>query len=179
MPFFKYFPRINYNADGLTRSVVNISTAFLLKRYHVDDVFLFQRYIVQDGETPESVSEKLYKTPKYYWTILIVNNIVDPMTEWLMDSTTLEKFVEAKYPDGMTGIHHFYDTAIDRICDDVDDARLRPLIGTPNFPSEIMPITNYQYELEQNEKRREIIVVNPRAVSRFADEYQRMLESRQ
>jgi hypothetical protein len=143
------------------------------------DSFLFQRYIVQDGESPESVSEKIYKTPKYYWTILLVNNIVNPMTEWLMESSMLEEFVIAKYPDGIKGIHHFYNTVTDRICDDVDDAHLRTLIGTPNFPSEIMPITNYQYELELNEKRREISVINPRTISRFADDFQRMLESKQ
>lgn len=179
MAFFKYFPRINYSADGLSRNVVDITTSFLLRHVKVDDSFLFQRYIVQDGETPESVSQKIYNTPKYYWTILLVNNIVNPMTEWLMESSMLEKFVNAKYPDGITGIHHFYDTAAGRICDDVDDAHFRSLIGHPDFPSEIMPITNYQYELEMNEKRREIIVVNPRAISRFADDYQRMLESKQ
>jgi hypothetical protein len=178
MSFFKYFPRINYNVDGIhSNYVVNITTAFLLKRNNVDDIFLFQRYIIRDGDLPESVSEKLYKTPKYYWTILFINNIIDPMTEWYMDSATLEKFVEVKYPDGLYGIHHFYDTAIDRICDDVDDARLRLLIGTPNFPSEIIPVTNYQYELELNEKRREISVINPKAITRFVDEYQRILES--
>lgn len=179
MPFFKYFPRINYSVDGLPRNVVNISTSFLLKRMRLDDSLLFQRYIVQDGETPESVSEKIYKTPKYYWTILLANNIMDPMTKWLMESSMIEGFVNAKYPDNITGIHHFYDTAAERICDDVDDAHLRTLVGTPDFPSEIMPVTNYQHELNLNEERREIVVVNPRAISRFADDYQRMLESKQ
>jgi hypothetical protein len=178
MSFFRYFPKINYNTDGLPRNVVNISTAFLLKRIKIDNTFVYQRYILHDGELPESVSDKLYKTPKYYWTILLVNNIIDPMTEWYMDSSTLEKFVEAKYPDGLYGIHHFYDTRIDRICDDVDDAYFRTLIGNPSFPSEVVPVTNYQYEVELNEKRREIIVINPRAISRFADEFQRILESK-
>lgn len=179
MSFFKYFPRINYSTDGLTRNVVNIMTSFLLRYTKVDDSFLFQRYIVQDGETPESVSQKIYNTPKYYWTILLVNNIINPMTEWYMESSMLEKFVNAKYSDGTTGIHHFYDTVSNRICDDVDDARLRTLIGSPDFPNVIMPITNYQYEIEMNEKRREIIVINPRVISRFADDYQRMLENKQ
>jgi hypothetical protein len=179
MPFFNKFPRINYTLDGESRRVVNIATAFALKRTKIDDSYLFQRYIVQDGELPESVSEKIYKTPNYYWTILLVNNIINPMTEWLMDSSTLESFVEAKYADGIKGIHHFYDTVNDRICDDVDDKTLRTLIGTSQFPSEIIPVTNYQYEIDMNETRREIIVINPKAISRFADDYQRMLESKQ
>jgi hypothetical protein len=179
MAFFKYFPRIDYSLDGQNSRVVNISTAFMLKRTKIDDSFVFQKYTVQDGELPESVSENIYKTPKYYWTILLVNNIVDPMTEWLMDSTTLENFVEAKYADGLTGIHHFYDTANNRICDDVDDKNLRLLVGTSSFPSEIMPVTNYQYEIDMNEQRRQITVITPKAISRFADDYQRMLESKQ
>lgn len=178
MSFFSQFPRINYTTDKLTRTVTNICTAFLLKRIRVDDSFVFQRYIVQDGDTPEVVSEKLYSTPDYYWVILLVNSIVNPMTEWYMDSRMIEAFAEAKYADGAQGIHHFFDTTINRICDDVDDKKLRKLIGTQDFPAEIRPITNYQFEIDQNDERREIIVINPRAIGDFVEDFQTMIAGR-
>lgn len=176
--FFKHFPRINYTIDDQTRYVTDITASFILKRTYIDDAFIFQRYIVQDGETPESVSDKLYKNPKYYWILLFINGIVDPFTDWLMSSEVLEKFVQEKYPDGLTGVHHFYDTVNERICDDVDDKKYRELLGSPDFPSEIKPVTNYEYEIEENERKREILVINPKVITKFIDDFQTALEGK-
>ena len=41
-------------------------------------------YYVKDGETPESISYDFYDTVEFYWTILLVNEIIDPYHDWAL-----------------------------------------------------------------------------------------------
>lgn len=38
----------------------------------------FVSYVVQQGDTPDSISLKFYNSPLYYWAILDFNEINDP-----------------------------------------------------------------------------------------------------
>ena len=172
MGYFKKFGTIKYNGED----VANILTAVLPSRLNIDKAFVYQNYSIADGETPESLAGKLYKDPQLYWTILVVNNIVNPYTDWPIEESVFEEFVRKKYTD-IVGVHHFYDNRIDRICDDVADAEYRSMPASA-LPYYIIPKTNLEYEREINMARREIIVVNPRYVSQFVEIYHRAIEGK-
>ena len=43
-------------------------------------------YLVNDGETPEMISYKVYENSQYHWVILHINNIINPRTEWPLEN---------------------------------------------------------------------------------------------
>ena len=173
MGFFKKFKAIPYKgADA-----VNLLTAVLPSRLNVDKAFVFQNYTIKDGETPESLANVLYKDPQLYWVLLVINSIVNPFTDWPVPDGNFPEFVFLKHgnPDG---IHHYYDNRLERIVDDVSDSEFREMPQS-DVPFYIVPVTNFQYEREINEAKREIIVVNPRYVNQFVEVYGRAIEGKQ
>lgn len=114
--FFRYFPTISYNIDNYNSVITDITVAFLHKRLFLSQPFAFRRYTILEGETPEAVSEKLYGSVRFHWALMVLNHIVDPMTEWFMSSDLVLTFTEAKYPEilndptrksGMYGINQY------------------------------------------------------------------------
>lgn len=197
--FFKKFPQITYafkDTPNDTRTVSNILTAFFLRRLSFEKSLVFQKYTVKDNDIPESLSKTLYNSTLYYWALLIINNIINPYLEWSLPEDILVKFVEEKYKDGVRykkkdgtfktlqnsqgiyGIHHFVNTVTERRCDDVEDEAFRTIYEEDPYliGQNISPVTNLQYENELNLQRRLITIINPQRITRFEEDFIRMLK---
>ena len=162
------FETIDYNVGvGKALQMKNILPVVLLTKNRYVRYTYIQHYDIRDGERPEMLAKRLYNEPELYWVFLLLNDIVDPITQWYMDSESLDAFVDEKYKNhgGRDGIHHFYDTGNKRIIDDVDAEKLYPLIGKRKFPSDIQIVTNFEYESELNSTRRRIKVLSKKAVA--------------
>lgn len=174
--FFKNFGTINYTLDGYTQKAMNILTAAILKRLNVDKTFLFQKHMVADGQTIESLSKDLYNDANLGWTILLVNSIIDPFLEWPMSQNTLEAHVERNYPSPHT-IVRFIRIDSGWEVDEIDDRNYRELIknGQP-LPINISPVTAMEHENQLNNARRDILVVSPREIFRFVDAFNKVID---
>lgn len=196
--FFKKFDKIGYsfiNDPNQKKQVTNILTAFFLRKVSSYKSLIFQKYSVRDDDSIESLSDKVYDNPMHYWTFLVVNNIIDPFSEWAKDSYILEKFVAKKYKvgkqikkkDGTTvtipfssgtgGIHHFINIKTGRRCDDVEDAfyRERYAIDPKSIGKNIIPVTNLAYEQELDLEKREISIVAKKFILDFEEDFSKML----
>lgn len=178
MTFFKKFDSIEYKLDGYSKEAMNIITAAILKRLNVDKTFVYQKYTVPAGATPESLANELYRDPKLYWTILIVNSIINPFLDWPVPDHVLEEIVVKKY--GSVGhIVHFKDMTTGFILDDVDDANIRQLIENGHsIPHNIHPVTSLEYETDLNRMRAQIVVVAPKYINRFVDLFNKSIEGK-
>ncbi len=67
------------------------------------------KYMVQSGETPEQISEKKYGSTDWYWTILLLNNIIDVYNDWPLADYELDKSIENKYGDKQNDVK-FWET---------------------------------------------------------------------
>jgi len=56
-----------------------------------------KQYTILPGERPDSLSFKAYKDPRFFWTILLLNNITNMNTEWPLDGDELDTFILNKY----------------------------------------------------------------------------------
>jgi hypothetical protein len=56
-------------------------------------------YTVRDGETPDTIAQKELGSFEWYWTILIINNIINYQEDWPVQSDELEKIIDSKYGD--------------------------------------------------------------------------------
>lgn len=201
MSFFKKFPKTNYALEGNAKDVVNILTASLPQHLNVDKSYVFQRVLIGSGQRPESLAEDLYKEPNYYWTLLVVNDIVNPYLGWPMSDEELEDYVQRRYGTPYA-VHHFYDVRNNRLVDDVDDAYFRDVFEGADYeiaangdilvtndnesisvslssilPEWVMPVSNLEYERELNDRRKQIVVVSPRYITQFVDAYNKAMSA--
>jgi len=199
--FFKKFPKIEYafiNDPKNKKNVTNILTAFFLRKLGFNRTLMYEVYTVKDNDTPETLSYNAYKSPMHYWTILIVNNIIDPYTEWAMRSDVIENFVAKKYKDGkrlkrvdgtfyqipfsdgVDGIHHFINIQTGRQCDEYEDSYYRELYAEnpENLGNNIIPVSNLTYESDLNLEKRQIYLVNRVQITSFEEDFRKMLSGR-
>ena len=106
--YFNYYPKIYYDAvgDGNPKVITNILRRVKLKNGLKDSLSLFDEVEVQNGETPEIMSEQIYGDQQYYWVILLFNNIKDRFYDWPLDNVQFEQYVNDKYSNP-NGVHHY------------------------------------------------------------------------
>ena len=66
-----------------------------------------REYTILPGERPDSLSYKAYNDPRFFWTILILNNITNMNTEWPLDDDELDTFIINKYGDDADKPRHW------------------------------------------------------------------------
>jgi hypothetical protein len=153
-----------------------------------DDIFqnlaYFEKYKIIGDERPDNVAFKVYNDETLDWVILLSNNMLDVKTEWPMTQIAFDKYVLDKYNDYNTiynGIKHYITPEIK----DSNGTILIPrgLIVDEKFSLQYydngeykdakdfaIPITNYQYEIELEEKKRNIYILKPRYLSVVFDD---------
>ena len=136
----------------------------------------FDTYDVKEGETPEIIADKLYNDPQLHWIVLMLNNIVDRYHEWPMSGNQFLDYVNEKYLDSEgdpnpSGVHHY------EIEQSSGDTTVKINIGTDNTDySSATPITNYEYEEEEQNKKRQIRLLDPKFVNDFVDEFKELMQ---
>jgi hypothetical protein len=76
---------INYNGTEVINIFRNIDFDVLKNSNFLDD------YIIQDGETPESISLNLYGDRDHAWTIMIINTIQNRFYDFPLTDKLVEK----------------------------------------------------------------------------------------
>ena len=175
--FFRKFGSIPYALDGYNKTVTNILTAALPRRSTVDETYIFQRYKVASGQTPEAVADELYQLPQDFWTILVINDIVNPYLDWPMSDEEVEIYTVKVHGDPY-GIHHYTWLETGKWLDEVDEAfwRSQP---PEDLPELIHPVTNLEHEINVNNEKRDIIVITPRYISQFIESFNKALEGKE
>ena len=84
--YFASFPKINYDVtgNGYTETIRDITIRMKVKIYMRNNISLFDKYNVQDGERPELLSYQLYGDANFHWLILLFNDIVNPFTLFIV-----------------------------------------------------------------------------------------------
>ena len=93
MSFFAKSGKIEYGGKLAT----NLLNAVLPSRLKIDSSYVYKRYMILDGETPESIAEEHYNDANLHWTLYVVNAMVNPYMEWPMNSNVFDQFITVKY----------------------------------------------------------------------------------
>lgn len=226
MKYFSRFPTIVTRTSNKAVIIEDFLRRVAITEKFRQNVVTLEDYFILDGETPELVSNRLYGTPSYHWTIFLVNDITNPREEWPVPDNKVVDVVYQKYdfiinvPDGaeytindivtsdtegefiVTGvtdnvvrlrsqkgktilttsseltnittdvtdltltsvtdpeedIHHYYDTDIELIVDE-------------GYSPTTIPVTNYEYEAEENDIKRTIKVLSPSFIPFFVKNF--------
>jgi hypothetical protein len=74
MTYFSNFKKNPYTLNDIgTLEVTNIALYSKIFARVADDITLYSYYTFVNGDRLDTISQKLYGTPDYYWTILLIN----------------------------------------------------------------------------------------------------------
>ena len=174
--YFNAFPIMLYDSIGdyNFKDVTNLLRRVKLRTKVKTNVMLFDTYVVKDGETPEMIADKLYGDPELHWVVLMVNDITDRFHQWPMNSSQFNQYIVDKYDD-VNGIHHY------EVAQDSGDTTIKIWVendvDTDAYTSEsITLITNYEYEEKEQDRKRQIQLLDPSYVSIFINEFNDRME---
>ena len=186
--YFAYFPTVQHSLkdDGTFREVTNILKRFAFKDNVAENVDTFYEYNIEDGDRPDLVANKVYGNSKYAWVVLMFNDIIDPMYGWPLFGLEFRNYIVAKYGSINTAnetTHAYYQilydgfTRIDRNV--VKTKKVEVDLRTYNSlgSNEKSIQTAYEYEVEKNDNRRKIRLLNGVYLSSVLDEAQTLLRS--
>ena len=185
--YFSNFPKILYDIDGTNSTAPEFSTAInllirnKLREIVKGDISIYYPYVIpEEIRRPDVLSQNVYGDVSFTWTIFLVNNILDPLWQWPMDSKIFESYITRKYGSvgaAKTTVHHYEYTWHERVeatgtSDPIPAQKLEvdydTYLGVNEDFREI--IYNFEYEETKNEANREISLIQPFYISQVIDE---------
>ena len=199
--YFSLLPDLQYDTKPISypfsESDFTITKNFF-KRSKIDpNIFgyatFYRKYAITEGVKIETLARNYYGSQYYDWVIILTNNFINPQFSIPLDEWTLRKVAEEKYGDTTyNGIHH-YETSEIKSGETIDGLKVVALKGgltvdknfydspftywdgtqhiTLNGNTVSIPITNYEHELAENEKKREIYILRKSYFNRFVEEF--------
>jgi len=152
-------------------------------RENLDDVILgFSQYTISNNSRPDQVALEFYGQMEYDWVVLICNNIINIYDEWPMTEDELYNYLVRKYGVSHVEDIHHWETQEQR------DLKGRVVLkGGLQVPEDfyytrpdgsvvprlqlVVPVTNYEYESQLNDYKRNIYLLRKEYVSQFIDEF--------
>ena len=169
--YFNSFPDIIYdpNRNGDYQICKNLLRRVAVREKVRTNTLLYDTYDVREGESPESIADKLYGDSEYHWIILMLNNITDRYHDWPLSTPQFLDYVNDKY-DNASGIHHY------EIAQTSGDTTIKIDIGTDNtdYPS-ATPITNLEHEESEQDRKRKIRLLDDSYLEQITDEFEKLI----
>lgn len=97
--YFNFFPLTDYRFSEKEANIIatKITSRFSFEEKLKENTVAYYKYTVKDGETPEMLAHRFYGSSEKHWVILMVNDIVDPLYDWVLDERTFNEYVKSKY----------------------------------------------------------------------------------
>lgn len=185
--YFRYFPTVQYDLiqNGNPITLTNIMRRFVVDSKLKDQVDIFYDYTIQAGDRPDVIAEKYYGDANLAWLVLHFNDITDPFFGWGLNDVDLENYIRGKYgsiPAAQAQVHEyrqvlneaqtFYDgTVVPKRYVVVDQTTYNSL-----SESSRESVSKYDYEVEQNDKKRQIKILDKRYVDQVIAEVKTILK---
>ena len=173
--YFKNIPRVSYDINGTEPnnflSVTNIMKRVKFKPKIIEDIVDYYPYFVKEGERPDIISFNEYGTIAYAYLIMLINNVYDPLFDWPLSSQQFEKYIESKYgsvSSAMGTTKYFFqiiraEVAKTGVSERVPEVKF--IVDETTYNALDVGArttqTEYEYEEELNDNKREIKLINP------------------
>ena len=177
MPYFNQFPVIDYNLSGVngnTKEVTDIWRKVKVRSKIANNISLYDKFDIPEGDSPETVAYKVYGEAEYFWVVCLMNNVVNRYYDWPLDEHNFQKFVADKYSNP-EGIHHY-----ERVQDSGPQKGNGPadyshIIECNSTDAGAQSVSNIQHERRLQDKKRQIKLLQPNYLNNFIDEFKRLI----
>jgi len=176
MSYFSYFPLMAYSIKGDKnyKLVPEIIKRVKLRSALKSGVMLFDKYDVKYGENPEDIAFKYYDDPQLHWVVLLTNNITDRYYQWPLTDPQFQLFLTDKYGAGSEdAIHHYELAQTSGATTSSDESHM---LEVNSDTDNATAITNREYEEREQNKLRQIQLLDQRYIGQFVEEFERLIQ---
>ena len=212
MSYFRELPDILYQSNLQhkisSREYVRVKNFFRRVKLldSVENVAtLFDKYIILDGQRPDTVAEAFYGAPDFDWIVVLTAGITNIKDQWPLSNYDLYKYVENKYTvQNMNDVHHYETIQVrdskgrlilpaGQIVDanftippayDASSGNYYVGVGAESNVkyetvsgdiSPVIGISNWDYETIENEKKRQISLMKPIYLQQYLNEMREIM----
>lgn len=205
MLYFESIPKIltpDVNGDGII--LTNLMTRSEIIPSLLNNPMMFYKYDIRDGDTPEIIADKYYGDSYRYWVVLYANQIMDPQWNWPLTNQQFDTYLINKYSSisNLPNVLSYTQATLKeyrKTIKSIDSISLvetvdtfvvdettynQPIIPSANYNLPNSTVTQnittsivsiYDYELEQNESKRTINLINKIYVSELEQQFKSLM----
>ena len=159
--FFSNYPTTRIKQDGVLKVITNLSRYVRSSNDLLLDSYEYYDYTIGGDERPDQIAFTEYGDTKYYWIVLVTNNIRNIWTEWPLGQQAFDSFIINEYGSISTAQSQVYRNVADKDIykPSVVATGLDELIIATGEPIDSTTITNYSlvsgtdYTLTSNYQR--------------------------
>jgi len=188
--YFQHYPQINYDITGIkpirTKIAINIMVKAKIKSILKNDIINYFPYSIPESERPDITSFKIYGDVKYTWLIFLINDMHDPLFDWPLNSREFGGYVKNKYGTlaaAKNGVHHYEKIVRTRTeatgtNEAIPEATIEVDITTYDAldPADRNIVYCYDWEIDRNEAKRDIKLIDRRYVADILSEHSEKLD---
>ena len=211
MSYFRELPDVQYqsNLSHKISSQEYVRIKNLFRRVKIldsiqDQVTLFNRYVILEGQRPDNVAEAFYRSSDRDWIVILTANITNIRDQWPLSNNDLYRYAENKYGTALNDIHH-YETL------EVIDSKGRLILPEgqrvdQNFTipapydftlngnsyiavgaydntqysgsgtiNPVIGVSNFDYETIKNEEKREIFLLKSEYIQQYLNDFRNIM----
>ena len=183
--FFSHYPQISYDVSGAKpakfRTAINLLTRAKMRNVVGDDVVAYFPYIIPENERPDITAFHIYGDVKFTWLIFLINDIHDPIYQWPLGAREFVSFIIGKYGSINTAkdtVHHYEQIVRNRMeANGTADATPQAIITVDETTYDALSseerkiVYNFEYEVEFNESKRQIKLIDQSYASQIFGEH--------
>ncbi len=194
VPDFEYVSRL---PDAKISDYIQVKNLFKKGKLREDifqSVAVFEKYQIKGDDRPDNVAFDFYQDSNLDWLVLACNNVINIQSEWPLRQTDFDRYMLEKYGDYDTlfnGAHHYETTEIkdgngiivmpaglktdSTFAFSYTDSRSDTLFNLSNIAK---AVTNYEYELQLEDDKRNIFLLKSRYLNIVRDDMEEMMTYR-
>ena len=184
---FNKWPTVSYDMlrKGNPIELTNVTLRFKLNELLLNKVAVMYQYNIQDGERADIIAEKYYEDSQLDWVIYLVNNIIDPQFDWPLDDQSFDRYIRKKYGsiEKAMQTNHAYEKIL-REQEVFFDGTIIPqktaIVDKDSYdlttPANRRAIDKYTYELEINEAKKVIKLIDRKYLPALLATYDAVIE---
>ena len=162
-----------------------------------DKATLFNKFQIPEGGRPDTVAQLVYGQADYDWVVLLTAGIINVRDQWPLSNRDLYVYAENKYTtQNLNSIHHYETVEVKdqkgrlilpkgqkvdsnfkiTVSPGATYTRVGPYdnqVFAPDTTGEINPVigvTNYEYEINLNDDKREIYILKNGYLQQFLND---------
>ena len=177
MSYFNKFPLMSYDIKGnkIRKLLPDILRRVKLRAKIKSGGMLFDRYDVKDGEKPEDIAFKWFGDAELHWVILMTNNITDRYYDWPLNHAQFAEFLTDKYGDNVDAVHHYEIPRDSGRTTGQGPSDYSHLVEVNSDTDNATSISNRQFEEREQDKKRQIQLLDKSLVGDFITEFDRLI----
>ena len=186
MSYFRELPNIFYQSQSKDRNSSNdyVLVKNLFRRTKLRDdlqnvTTLFNKYQISPGERPDTIADYLYGDPGLDWVVMMTANIINIRDQWPLSDKELYNYAENKYGTKLNDVRFHETTEVKdssnrlilpkgKIVD--QDFKIPDPSSSTTDLNPVVSVSNYDYEVRENDKKRQIFVLKPEYLGMFLED---------